>query len=873
MLGGRTRRKVHVYQRKVSMSDPAKTNPMARVAVVAIHGVADQQPGATARCIADLLLMHEREAYSGFVERGVRIGVQAVRPELPGDDAEDERKKSFSARLAEEFRCLTRSKTLVAARNEAIKRTQEGQLIAPLEDIQHQYMCEQLEEFRPQGKDAVYETIRLSGEVKPRSDTEAKLPPQKQKHPEVHIFEMYWADLSRAAGAVYRLFVQLYLLLFVLCRLGRYSIQFARTQFTEPRQVKWWGRFESSQKTAEGLLVLAFPILGLCLLGLVVPMLPKHIQASYHWLAFNIATSVLALAIMGWLLYWRREPWWRKSWPRSYLALLGGGAVLWCVFYFPFRSWNPLVLLTVMGWLIAACVILWIMRLYQRQKPGALLSALIAVAVITGFLLPRLFKVRNGDEHDILDATLPVFEGTFAALGAFWVLFALAYWAVCFSGFKAVRTVTGAGSDVARRVRWTTHLTLLLPGAITALTTIVIGQALLTLFWRLIPHENHYYAPFVLAAWIHPTELVNFTRKMLLLTAGPYFTYGYALMLLAAAGLAWSLLPVFQAERHNPKDKEKDALGLCLDSVYSFARWPGIILGIAVGLTPILAFFTLIDPRYEWVWPDWLRDKPGRVLAPVGSALLLVAVGSKWPFKGLNRALRGSIDIALDVTNWLRLNPKKTNPKARISARFVSLLRHLHNWHDPEDGSRYAGIVIVAHSQGTVIAAEVLRFIAREASGPLHDPRLNGFGVDVPIYLLTMGSPLRQLYSLRLPHHYGWARHNRETNDDRIPDPQKLQVIEWVNLYRSADYVGRYLWHNDAEDDVELERFRTTMRQRGTHRFERCIGAGGHNHYWDETAERVAKCLHDLITRAAAAPGARGRGVGVADVETAKVGI
>jgi hypothetical protein len=217
------------------------------------------------------------------------------------------------------------------------------------------------------------------------------------------------------------------------------------------------------------------------------------------------------------------------------------------------------------------------------------------------------------------------------------------------------------------------------------------------------------------------------------------------------------------------------------------------------------------------------------------------------------------IDIALDITNWLRLNPKNTNPKARISARFVSLLRHIHNWRDPEDGSPYAGLVIIAHSQGTVIGAEVLRFIAEEERLGGHDPLLKNFGKDIPVYLFTMGSPLRQLYSLRFPHHYGWARHGGETGLNRLPNPELLRVKKWVNIYRSADYVGRFLWRGD--DDKH--RWEPEKYQLGSERLEWCLGAGAHNHYWDETAREVALELDNLITEVPAprnaGPGDRSR--------------
>ena len=45
-------------------------------------------------------------------------------------------------------------------------------------------------------------------------------------------------------------------------------------------------------------------------------------------------------------------------------------------------------------------------------------------------------------------------------------------------------------------------------------------------------------------------------------------------------------------------------------------------------------------------------------------------------------------------------------------------------------------LVIVAHSQGTVISADLLRFLQA-----FHDPKLEELGTSLPVHLFTMGSP------------------------------------------------------------------------------------------------------------------------------------
>jgi hypothetical protein len=115
------------------------------------------------------------------------------------------------------------------------------------------------------------------------------------------------------------------------------------------------------------------------------------------------------------------------------------------------------------------------------------------------------------------------------------------------------------------------------------------------------------------------------------------------------------------------------------------------------------------------------------------------------------------------------------------------------------------------------------------------------------IYLFTMGCPLRQLYSLRFPHLYAWARHGDKAWAGREPLPETIDVSRWVNAYRSGDYVGRYLWHPEAGEKLWSTE---VVHAHGTKR-EFCIGAGAHTHYWDESAPEIAVELDRLVGLAA----------------------
>src|SRR5437762_1042762 len=150
-----------------------------------------------------------------------------------------------------------------------------------------------------------------------------------------------------------------------------------------------------------------------------------------------------------------------------------------------------------------------------------------------------------------------------------------------------------------------------------------------------------------------------------------------------------------------------------------------------------------------------------QVLGRLSAAVFAWLFAVRGRVKKAALGFRSGIDILLDLDNWLREHPLNRNPKARISGRYVSLLRYVCGWRDPFDPSRgYDAIVIVAHSQGTVITADIFRFLLWESRGdlPAYDPSLAPLD-DIPVTLFTMGCPLRDLYALRFPRLYAWARH------------------------------------------------------------------------------------------------------------------
>jgi hypothetical protein len=182
----------------------------------------------------------------------------------------------------------------------------------------------------------------------------------------------------------------------------------------------------------------------------------------------------------------------------------------------------------------------------------------------------------------------------------------------------------------------------------------------------------------------------------------------------------------------------------------------------------------------------------------------------------------------------------------------------------------------VAHSLGSMVATDLLRYLERsEVDSP--DPSLAPYGFrrnniaarqsKLPIYVFSMGSPLRQLLNRFFPHLYWWVSDSPDNSlaslgaplgppipkigASALPRTDEMNVTHWINAYRSGDYVGRSLWigqwfnRNASGDTAQPPDVAQTAPPQS--RTEMCIGLGAHTHYWDRTATDVARQLDALI--------------------------
>lgn len=163
-------------------------------------------------------------------------------------------------------------------------------------------------------------------------------------------------------------------------------------------------------------------------------------------------------------------------------------------------------------------------------------------------------------------------------------------------------------------------------------------------------------------------------------------------------------------------------------------------------------------------------------LPAIRAALLHGALSSRagqpdqWPPRP---GSRGGTRHSGDSESWTRNESQRR--RDQVPGRF------------PRATSRYDRILINAYSQGGPIAAAVI------AQLPQCDK----------VSLVTVGSPLRRLFSRGFPAYFGYECLNDLRTELRGPDPS----ARWRNAVRKSDYVGDYVFEDPygAEDLVHGE--------------------------------------------------------------------
>jgi hypothetical protein len=689
------------------------------------------------------------------------------------------------------------------------------------------------------------------------------------------VYEMYWADLSRLPGSVTRIVAELFTLLFHLSRLGIDALSLAdalapggelRTLRRVQRAADWW--FSR---------VLALLGLQLVVCGLV--LLPALLVAA-HTRGLRASVAGLAgIAVMSLLVYWRR---WH--WPAA--LLLGGltAGATWLVLA------PPLTLPLLMAiWLLALTGLMALFLDYAEQRFRAVWGlGWLFYAATLAMTLQYGWGQDWTQAQTWVEGSLGALEGVLLAHALGWGLFALLLAATVACSEWALLSPGLVGTGV--------HQTLVTArlGLFTSAGAFLVCQmvAFDLTAWGLKGLLGN--MPYT-ALWFPSSQMKEaggFMGERALAHAGSFALVSVALLGLLAF-VAFVFLPSVLRELRLWVP-EATRLGRWLSVGYKgieqvvrvwgwpvgvgavlvavaliFSQWLRVSTGASVetvaGLQQDLAWLTALDEWVQSVSANWM-DK--LVLLAAGGTAGLLALG-KVAIRQL-QALRAPLDAVLDVDNHFREFPRKAISRVLILERYVSLLDHLRQ-------QGYTRVVLVAHSQGTVITAELLRYVQQRArlqdglprcpegarsstSGQVDMEQLRLWLDGIELHLMTVGSPLRQLYALRFPSLYPWPVAD-------LADPQKLGwrgpclaefgLRRWTNLWGTGDYVGRWLWAADSGEHViplQVDESRYAgAAVAGQDAEGRCwkdqaLGPDAHTHYFDLDQRLVGRELVDLVT-------------------------
>lgn len=853
--------------------------PGRGTAVIAVHGVADQMAGATARALAELLVSctpgEVRYRVDGADE--VTLGVPPLEPTpqaLAGGHgsvdtaqaATPDGKRPIAKAMAQSLQSdLQRSGWIIDKQTPTSVAPPSANAPNPGVEFTDFLLFKACRNRMPT---VAYDTTRLR--------LKRQMPSGQEQ--DVDIYEMYWADLSRLSDRVPRILSELFTLLFRLSQLSRDSVAAAARQFERgPHQVRRWRWLSALQTALDWAFSRVLALLALQLGMLALILLPVGMVAGLPEFLGRVK-MVLTWLLPPWLLLW-----WLYRWDKTlrwWAFCLGSLGVLCLALVGMPSHW--VVGIAWLGLLSLGCD--GVLRVCDERFPmtrfigWTMWAAVLVIMLWSALALPGMHLAGMESETGLRIFTfgaLRALEWVLAANIVWWGLAGLMLFAWMVVGQSCTMTqgFEGRASVAMGRMGLFVSMCLfvvLVMAAWAALTSAldlsVAGMNYVPLLFTepgspVVTAEH-----FLDERYRIGTEAFSIIA-ILLVGLGGYLIIGFFPSVLAELKLlhtgsarlgrwltfVWRWLPVVVTALMILAAVAAMVVGASLNS-----RWLG---------TPIVE---IINASFAFI-PRWSQDilKP-LIWTAASTTVAITALGGV-----LSRYvpwIRAPLDAALDVDSHFREFPRRGIPRARIFSRYAALLRHV-------AGQGYERVVIVAHSQGTVISAELLRYLQfRAGQGEQQGGEAGRLWRDLGsrLCLLTAGSPLRQLYASFFPVLYRWVMH-QETDQEMDktghatrmgPTADDVGVRRWVNVYATGDYVGRWLWSrppraDDPSDtmvdevvhpqDVYVaESVAPDLRELMHTRTELdvCLGPGAHTHYFDSDQPIVASLVDQLVTTA-----------------------
>ena len=825
--------------------------------------------------------------FGSFRSVGVQVPLQPVQARaLPV-----ERKSGLAARAMnlyeEQSTKFAELATDYGKKNEVVERGKAGSI----------FMRLLLQGYKGGANTDAYITTRLEGKrsaIAPGGEAD------------VHIYEVLWADLAQPDSTILTFLLALFQLVLHLASLSRLAIDTGSAENTGPL----WQVYLAMQRYAVRMLQIFIPLAKVVLLVVIFSCIPALLSKKYDLSWFPILMLALAGVAISFLILSRsQKPVRSHPWLWALLALapgILGAAVGWLLS----RYTNPTVAGSIACWLFLGVPLLfYVLHNYEDVRKGVEVTGWLVYGVcfliFIGYLpLASAKWAPEAALWQVPQATFWTAEWLIASLRASWMLLIIfAFLALLLGTVACWRQKDTAKRARVRAAVRTGQFALALPALLFLLITSMIwagmfsiarwvhkpffeerlltsppgGERLLSLHLipnpglvaEQVPDPNAKADPCATTPPCPIPTHADYLPGILAWSVGYQLPITLAVFGLALFLLGWWILPGANTERFPLRNKSEpprsstnaqsvrlgtwNSRGLDAISVISALFW------CAIFVAP-LAFYFL-----PGMWQSYFREGTVQIIFVWAGTFAIFGAAVAAIVRYGSLILRA----VLDVDTYLRASPADATPRAQIVERYVSTLRYLARFRDA-DGRGYDSVVIVAHSLGALISGDLLRFLYSDG-----DPQLAAFGLSgdqkpgtIPISLLTMGNPTRQLLNRFFPYLYDWVRAEPDNglrplpdpatvppvaiSAHALPDPRELGVAKWLNTYRSGDYIGRSLWleewYGRTGGKPEEGRYPQPIHVvHGDRRTEMCIGAGAHTHYWDDTAPDVAELLDSLI--------------------------
>lgn len=297
-------------------------------------------------------------------------------------------------------------------------------------------------------------------------------------------------------------------------------------------------------------------------------------------------------------------------------------------------------------------------------------------------------------------------------------------------------------------------------------------------------------------------------------------TLAYVLLCSAGflvASLAYLVPPILASHSLRRRPKAHEAIAEWMDGGADALVWATFIPIQLALLVTGFAIEVLAAFHVDSFVPDWRLSNTGssrELILAMGAGLAGSATFLAFPgrLKDLLLPVWPALDIVGDVKSYL-----EHDTQARILARCAAVLRHV-------AGQRFDRIVLIAHSQGSVVIFDALQ---RPDIRSLMGGRAR---------LVTCGTPLAHLYHRFFPTRFLRLSH-------AVVDPLgELGVTRWTNLSGYGDYIGMSVSKTRLLADMKLTLDKALFADEPAGE-----DVVGHNQYFTPEATRVRARIWEAL--------------------------